>query len=98
MTWDSETRHRLEQLRQIPLVEVLRAMGAKPDRCDHNKWHTEQGPISIQGLQFMNWKQNRGGGGAIDLVMHLKGMDFLSAIAWLGGRHPWREHPPEPVR
>jgi hypothetical protein len=31
----------------------------------------------------MNWQQNAGGGGAIDLVMHLAGMDCSAAVAWL---------------
>lgn len=31
----------------------------------------------------MNWHQSRGGGGAIDLVMHLAGVDYRTALQWL---------------
>lgn len=70
-------------LRQIPLPAVLRTCGACPDRYDRKKWHTAQGTVSVTGLQFMNWNRCRGGGGAIDLVMHLEGLDFPAAVAWL---------------
>ncbi len=53
------------------------------DRQDRNKWHTEQGQLSVTGIQFMNWQCAHGGGGAIDLVMHLAGLDAGSAVRWL---------------
>jgi Protein of unknown function (DUF3991)/Toprim-like len=78
--------HELYALRQVPLPAVLRASGARPDRYDRKKWHTAQGIISITGMKFMNWSQNVGGGGAIDLVMHLHQLDFRAAVQWLGHR------------
>jgi hypothetical protein len=36
----------------------------------------------------MNWNQGRGGGGAIDLAMHLNGLDFKAAVAWLCRHFP----------
>lgn len=83
----------LRTLRQIPLPEVLRACGARPDRCDRKKWHTTQGSLSVTGLQFMNWSRDCGGGGAIDLVMHLEDLNFLAAVAWLRQRFS----PPAPT-
>lgn len=74
---------RLDQLRRIPLPAVLRETGAQRDRSDKAKWHTPRGDISITGMQFMNWHQSRGGGGAIDLAMHLNDLDFKRAVAWL---------------
>ena len=74
---------RLDQLRRIPLPAVLRETGAQRDRSDKARWHTPQGDISITGMKFMNWHQGRGGGGAIDLVMHLNDLDFKRAVAWL---------------
>jgi hypothetical protein len=74
---------RLDQLRRVPLAAVLRESGAQRDRSDKAKWHTPQGDISITGMKFMNWHQSRGGGGAIDLVMHLNDLDFKRAVAWL---------------
>lgn len=74
---------RLDQLRRVPLVAVLRETGAQRDRCDKAKWHTPKGDISITGMKFMNWHQSLGGGGAIDLAMHLNDLDFKAAVAWL---------------
>lgn len=74
---------RLDQLRRIPLPAVLRETGAQRDRYDKAKWHTPKGAISITGMKFMNWHQGLGGGGAIDLAMHLNGLDFKRAVAWL---------------
>ena len=79
-------RDELQALRQIPLPAVLRMCDACPDRYDRKKWHTVQGALSVTGLQFMNWTLGRGGGGAIDLVMHLRNLDFPAAVAWLRQR------------
>jgi hypothetical protein len=62
---------------------VLLLRGAVRDRHDRSKWHTEQGPVSVSGAKFMNWRRGQGGGGAIDLVMHLAEVDFRTAVAWL---------------
>ena len=74
---------RLDQLRRVPLAAVLREIGAQRDRSDKAKWHTPKGAISITGMKFMNWHQSFGGGGAIDLAMHLNNLDFKRAVAWL---------------
>jgi hypothetical protein len=74
---------RLDQLRRVPLAAVLRETGAQRDRSDKAKWRTPKGAISITGMKFMNWHQGLGGGGAIDLAMHLNGFDFPAAVAWL---------------
>jgi hypothetical protein len=73
----------LHALRQIPLSAVLRASGARPERYDRKQWHTAQGSLSVTGMQFMNWSRGQGGGGAIDLAMHLRNLDFPAAVAWL---------------
>jgi protein strawberry notch len=65
------------------LQDLLSCLGAQRDRQDKAKWHTEQGPVSITGSKFFNWHQQVGGGGAIDLVMHLAGIDCCAAVAWL---------------
>jgi len=87
MTSD-EIRDRLHQLRAIPLESVLVATGSKRDHQDKAKWLTAKGAISLTGMKFMNWNQGRGGGGAIDLAMHLKGLDFKAAVEWLSRRFP----------
>jgi len=65
------------------LETVLLGRGAIRDVRDKTKWHTERGPVSVTGTKFFDWHQGLGGGGAIDLVMHLDQTDFTSAVAWL---------------
>lgn len=79
MNW----RERAQRLRAVPLAEVLRLSGAQPDPDDPHKWHTSQGMLSVSGAKFMNWHRGQGGGGAIDLVMHLHGLGFGQALEWL---------------
>jgi len=79
---------RLDQLRRVPLPAVLRETGAQRDRYDKAKWHTPKGAISITGVKFMNWHRSLGGGGAIDLAMHLNDLDFKAAVAWLQRHFP----------
>jgi hypothetical protein len=76
-------RRRADAVRAVPLEAVLLARGGVRDRRDRHKWHTEQGPLSVTGTKFINWHRSQGGGGAIDLVMHLAGVDYRTAVAWL---------------
>ena len=78
-----EFRQRADRVRQTPLEAVLACRGATPDRYDQAKWHTEQGPVSVSGQKFVSWHRSVGGGGAIDLVMHLAAIDFSTAVLWL---------------
>lgn len=81
MNW----RARVDRLRALPLAVVLEQLGATPDPRDPAKWHTAQGVLSVSGAKFMNWNQGVGGGGAIDLVMHVRGVGFGLALEWLEG-------------
>lgn len=98
-----EIRERADRVRAIPLEEVLLLVGAVRDRFDRAKWHTDQGVLSVTGAKFMNWNRGIGGGGAIDLVIHLHTLDFKAAVAWLSRHFPGvgtserAESPPRPV-
>ena len=81
-------RKRADQLRAIPLSSVLRVWGAQPDRHDPRKWHTTQGVLSVTGAKFINWNRGVGGGGAIDLVIHLNQLGFKEALHWLARHFP----------
>jgi len=85
-------RHRADLVREIPLEVVLRCWGATGDPGDKSRWRTPRGPLTVTGTKFFNWHASRGGGGAIDLVMHLGGWDARKAIDWLwchdGGQLP----------
>lgn len=76
-------QERADRLRAVALRAVLRLSGAQPDRFDPHKWHTSQGVLSVAGTKFFNWNLGHGGGGAIDLVMHLHGLGFGQALEWL---------------
>jgi hypothetical protein len=78
-----EFRQRADAVRQIPLEAVLAFRGAVRDRQDRAKWHTERGPLSVTGAKFTAWQASHGGGGAIDLVMHLAQVDVGPAVQWL---------------
>lgn len=100
-----EIRRRADRLRDIPLEAILSLSGARPDRADKAKWHTPSGTLSVSGAKFMNWRQGTGGGGAIDLVIHLNRCDFKTAVRWLdchfpvpGDRQPPASHAPRQMR
>jgi hypothetical protein len=95
-----DIRDRADRVRGIPLQEVLQLAGAKRDRYDKAKWHTSKGAISCTAAKFMNWNQGVGGGGAIDLAMHLNNLEFKAAVEWLCRhfRNLDVQAPPEPAR
>jgi hypothetical protein len=76
-------RANIAGLRCVPLSEVLTRLGAIRDARDKARWKTARGALSVTGMRFYNWHASAGGGGAIDLVMHLEGVDFKGAVAWL---------------
>ena len=87
-----EFRQRADAVREIPLEAVLAFRGAVRDRNDRAKWHTERGPLSVTDSKFTSWQGNQGGGGAIDLVMHLAEVKVGAAVQWLE-QHLAASHP-----
>lgn len=83
-----QIRERANRVRGIPLQDVLLLAGAKRDRYDKAKWHTARGVISCTAAKFINWNQGVGGGGAIDLTMHLNNLGFKAAVEWLCHHFP----------
>jgi hypothetical protein len=81
-----DRRARADRLRALPLPVVLRALEATPVPGDRAKWRTTRGVLSVTGAKFINWSQGVGGGGAIDLVMHLQQFGFGQALQWLEER------------
>ena len=79
MNW----RVRADRLRALPLPTVLAALEATPDSRDPTKWRTARGVLSVSGPKFINWNLDVGGGGAIDLVMHVRQVGFGQALEWL---------------
>jgi hypothetical protein len=91
-----QMRTTADRLRTIPLSAVLLAIGADRDRYDKARWHTPKGVISVTGMKFFNWNCSVGGGGAIDLIIHVFGLDFKGALAWLSHHFPAGSMGPSP--
>jgi hypothetical protein len=83
-----DLRQTTDRVRAVPLAAVLALTGAERDLHDREKWQTAKGVLSVSGQKFFDWHHNIGGGGAIDLVIHLEGLDFKAAVAWLAQRFP----------
>ena len=82
-----DLKNTADYVRGIALEEILKQTGSIKQRYDKSKWQTCQGVISISvssnGQKFMNWTAGIGGGGAIDLVIHLNECNFKTAVFWL---------------
>lgn len=78
-----EIRKKADSVRSIDLCALLQHQGCTKDPRDKAKWNTPKGIISVNGQRFMNWTLGTGGGGAIDLVIHLQGSRFKDAVFWL---------------
>jgi len=98
----------LARLRALPAEAALRrlALDLKADRTylpikhpGSRRWHarTTQGDFEIltTGPKWYDTRARRGGGGSIDLAMHLLGLGFVAAVRHLttpaqddGSDHP----------
>jgi hypothetical protein len=93
-----DIRNKANKVRTIDLGTLLQHFGCSKDPQDKAKWHTPQGIISVNGQKFMNWTQNTGGGGAIDLIIHLKKIEFKDAVLWLCDKFSFPSIQREPTR
>ncbi|MBD2472160.1 MobV family relaxase [Nostoc sp. FACHB-145] len=77
-----EWRQKADLMRDLPLTDVAWALGLN---SIDGRWKGYGHIISIDGSKFYDFSpdQQKGGGGAIDLVMHVQGCNFTRAIAWL---------------
>lgn len=75
----------LSRLRGIPLELVLESFGAERDPADPTRnWKSPAGRLTVTDSKFFNHDADKGGGGAIDLTIHLGGYSFAEALAHLG--------------
>ena len=84
--WKTKYTELANQVRDLSLEQVAHELGLDPDPKDRHKWRHENHIINITGSKFYDWQHLKGGGGAIDLVMHVNGCDFKQAVAWLNDR------------
>ncbi len=74
----------LAHLREVDLGSVMTALGGEQERDDRHTWHVGGEVISIHGDKFHSHTLQRGGVGAIDLVMHTHpGSGFTEAVVFL---------------
>jgi len=71
------------QARQLDLRDTIQTLGGAQDRYDTHKWRVNDEHISINGERFYNHDRQSGGGGSIDLVIHVVGYTFRQAVAYL---------------
>ncbi|MBS0981493.1 plasmid recombination protein [Acetobacter thailandicus] len=86
---DAERTARADELRSMDIVSVMHGLGLKPDPKDQKQWKDEEGRfrITIEGRKFYDHNASKGGGGAIDLVMHAMGSDYQGALSWLASMY-----------
>ncbi len=82
-----------DRVRDIDLEVVAENLELERDRHDKHKWRDAAHIISISNSKFMDWLADRGGGGAIDLVMHVQGVEFRQAVEWLSGENLTQKSP-----
>jgi len=86
LEWQKKYQNLADKVRDVPLEQVVYELGLDPDPKDKHKWIHENHIINITGSKFYDWQHLKGGGGAIDLVMHVDQCDFKQAVAWLNDR------------
>ncbi|MFS0518854.1 MobV family relaxase [Nostoc sp. UIC 10607] len=74
-----------QQLRDLPLVDVAWELGL---HHEEGKWKGHGHIINIDGPKFYDFApdQQKGSGGAIDLVMHVNQCNLRQAVVWLHER------------
>src|SRR5947209_2926587 len=87
-----EYRALFTQARHADLHDVMATLGGEPDRYDRRKFRVDGRHISINGEQFYDHDADRGGGGAIDLVMHVRQCNFNDAVTYLAGHVGSSDH------
>ena len=83
---NSFLKTQVAQLRDLPLSDVAWHLGLDLDAKGKNRWKGGGHTINIDGYSFYDFETERGGGGAIDLVMYVRGYSYKEAIAWLSSR------------
>lgn len=78
--WESQAN----LLRDIPLESIAYHLGLHPHPKYQGRWVSANHTINITGSTFYDFVgAEHGGGGAIDLTMHLLNCNFREAVAWL---------------
>lgn len=79
----SKLKHMADSVRDLSLESVAALMGLEQDLNQLHQWRSDRAILSIRGSKFYDFLAQSGGGGAIDLYMHLEGASFKQAVGWL---------------
>ena len=83
--------------RAEPLAAVAVRLGYRPDPRRRARWRRPGSVLAMDGSRFFDHRAGRGGGGAIDLVMHARGCSFRAAVEFLAGAAPTARPPAAPA-
>lgn len=98
----------LTQFREMPASAALALVAEhikldptySPIKSDHSqRWHVSAAgrdfEILTTGVKWYDTRTKRGGGGAIDLAMHILGLSFVEAVKQLtsGAHRRGSDHP-----
>jgi hypothetical protein len=75
----------IEELRQLDLATVCQFLGLEQDTNDKKQFKNDGFRINVTGFKWYDHAAQKGGGGAIDLTMHIKNLSFMGACSLLGG-------------
>lgn len=78
----------VDHLRDLPLDDVAWHLGLIHENIGSGRWKGHGCIINIDNSKFYDFAplKDKGGGGAIDLVMHVNGCNFKQAVVWLNDR------------
>ncbi len=81
-------RSMTDLVRDIPLPDVLARLGWGDGEREGTAlvWRTGEHAITVNGVKWFDHQAGKGGGKAIDLVMHLMACGFADAVGWLAGQ------------
>ncbi|MBD2607415.1 plasmid recombination protein [Scytonema hofmannii FACHB-248] len=79
-------KEQADQLRDLPLEDVAWHLGLDKADKGGNRWKGLGQVINITDSKWYDFTAEKGGGGAIDLVMHVNSCNFRQALAWLHDR------------
>ena len=75
-----ELRATATRARELQLESVLECFGCERDYNDKKNWRTPAGRVTVNAAKFYCHDLQKGGGGAIDLVMMLEETDYEGAV------------------
>ena len=86
MTAPERWRQRAARVRGLALAPLAAHLGYRPDPSHRQRWRRPGSVLALSATRFFDHAQGRGGGGAIDLVMHAEGASFAAAVEFLETR------------